>query len=468
MKKTSPPPAPHSAAFPLPPAAGSVARTSAGSAPKSSAPALPPGEYAALIGWDWGDENHALALCARDRSQVETVTLPAAPEELHGWLDRLAERFQGQPVAVAVEASKGAIVAALREHSWIVLYPIHPATSRRFSQAFTPSGAADDTPDAKILLDLLRHHRERLRAAVPEDDLTRRVALLVEQRRKLVDQRTQLGNQLTSTLKDYFPQALSLFGERIHAPLALAFLQRWPQLHLLQKARPETIRRFYYANQVRRPELVEQRLAQIATARALTTDRVLCETSAAYALALVAQLRSLQLQIDKADAAVAAAFAAHPDAAQFRSLPGAGPALAPRLCVLFGRDRARWADAAEMQQYYGIAPVIEKSGKERWVHWRRHAPVFGRQTLVEWAGQSVRYCAWARAYYDHQKARQKGHSTILRGLAFKWLRVLWRCWQDGRPYDDQAYLQQLKLHHPPYLACLPGTPENNPEKPLRG
>jgi transposase len=319
-------------------------------------------------------------------------------------------------------------------------------------------------PDAKILLSLLRSHRERLRVDVPEDEQTRRVALLSELRRKLVDHRTQLGNQLTSTLKQYFPQALELFGQKVHTTLALDLLQRWPELRRLQQARAETVRRFYHQHQVRRPELIDVRLARIAAARALTTDRVLCESLAAYALAVVAQLRSLNTQIEQAEAALEEAFAAHPDAAAFASFPGAGAAMAPRLCVLFGTDRARWASAAEMQKYYGIAPVIEKSGQSRWVHWRWNAPVFARQTLVEWAGVSVRYCDWARAYYAHQKERQKPHHVIMRGLAFKWLRVLWRCWRDRALYDDQRYLALLKTHNPAYLANLTSEPDKKPEK----
>jgi hypothetical protein len=425
---------------------------------------LPPGEYAALIGLDWGDAEHALALSVRGSQRVETVTLADTPEEVHGYFEQLAVRFAGQPVAVAVEASKGAIVAALREYPWVVLYPIHPATSRRLSLALTPSGAADDLPDAKILLTLLCQHRDRLRAALPEDEATRRVALWGELRRKLVDHRTLIGNQLISTLKQYFPQALELMGRRIYAPVALAFLQRWPELQALQKARPATVRRFYHQHRVRRPELIDERLAKIAATRPLTQDRLQCEVLAEYALALVVQLRTFNAQIEAAEAALADAFALHPDAALFENLPGAGAAMAPRLCVLFGTDRARWASAAELQKYYGIAPVIEKSGKQCVVHWRWNAPKFARQSLVEWAGLTVRFCDWSKAYYLHQKERQKGHHAILRALAFKWLRVLWRCWRDRTPYDDQRYLTQLKLHAPPYLAKLPEPPPEEPAK----
>src|SRR5205085_3181094 len=110
--------------------------------------------------------------------------------------------------------------------------------------------------------------------------------------------------------------------------------------------------------------------------------------------------------------------------------------------------RSRWTGASELQKYYGIAPVIEKTGKQTYdhcfVHWRWNAPAFSRQTLVEWAGQSVKYCAWAKAYYLQKKKCQKGHHAILRSLAFKWLRILWCCWQDRKPYNDALYLSHLK------------------------
>ena len=237
--------------------------------------------------------------------------------------------------------------------------------------------------------------------------------------------------------------------------MALAFLERWPELALLQRIRPQTLRTFYYSHQVRRKELIEERVELAQNARALTADRALCEVSVMQLQAIVAEVRTLNTQLVKFEDAIQSAFKAHPDASLFESLPGAGKALAPRLCVLFGVDRHRWADAQELQKYYGIAPVTEKSGRQRHVHWRWSAPVFARQTLIEWAGQSVKACAWAKAYYLQQKERQKGHSAILRSLAFKWLRILWRCWHDRKPYNDALYLQQLHQRNAPLLPFLP-------------
>jgi len=418
---------------------------------------LPPGECAALIGLDWGDKKHALALVARGSFAIETLELEHSAESLHGWLDQIKARFSGQRVAVAVEASKGAIVSALLEHPWLLIYPVHPSTSRRFSTAFTPSGAKDDEPDARTLLEILRFHRGRLRALLPHDAQTRRLSLLVEARRTVVDRRTLLSNQLTSLLKNYYPQALTLTGDKRYSPLALDFLDRWPELESLQRARPQTLRSFYYGHYVRRPEVVEQRIELARTARALSTDRALCEVSIIEMRVLVAEIRLLEKHVAQLDESIAVVFAAHPEAHLFESLPGAAAVMAPRLSVLFGVDRERWLSAVELQTYYGIAPVIEKSGSKKWVHWRWSAPVFARQTLVEWAGITVKYSRWAKAFYDQQKTRQKSHSAILRSLAFKWLRILWRCWRDRVPYDEAVYLAKLEKRNPSLFALIQTT-----------
>jgi transposase len=120
----------------------------------------------------------------------------------------------------------------------------------------------------------------------------------------------------------------------------------------------------------------------------------------------------------------------------FESFLGAGPTLAPRLLAAFGSDRSRFADAASLHQYSGIAPVTERSGNACWVHRRWARPLFLHQTFFEYAGQSVVHCAWAREFYRGKIAGGKNHGTAVRELAFKWQRIMWRCWQDRRPYDE--------------------------------
>ena len=159
---------------------------------------------------------------------------------------------------------------------------------------------------------------------------------------------------------------------------------------------------------------------------------------------LAKQLRTLHGSIAEYDRQIAQLFAQHPDAFIFNGLPGAGATLAPRLLSAFGTDRDRHPSAQDVQTYAGVAPVIERSGKQCWTHWRWNCPKFMRQTFHEFAKNSIPYSAWAKAYYELQKKRGKGHNAAIRSLAFKWIRVIHRCWRDRKPYDESLYLQTLK------------------------
>ena len=140
-------------------------------------------------------------------------------------------------------------------------------------------------------------------------------------------------------------------------------------------------------------------------------------------------------------------------------MPGAGPQLAPRLCAAFGTIRSVYPDPASLQKYAGLAPVREKSGHQLWTHWRWRAPVFLRQTFVGGlvSHQTVRHSAWAKVYYERSLKQGKKHPAILRALAFKWIRILWVCWQRRQPYDETRYLKQLA---PPQKSQQPCPPDH--------
>lgn len=398
----------------------------------------PGGTPVAWIGFDWGDKEHAFALQDQAGKQ-ERAKLEHTAENLHRWLKEIGQRYAGRPVALAIEASRGAVIHALLQHPWLIVYPVNPVTSARYRKAFRPSGAKDDLPDADVLLDLVRHHADKLRALEAQDPLTLQLAGLVQTRRKIVDRRTAVFNELTSLLKSYYPQALKLVGS-LDTELAVAFLRRWPDLISLKTARSGTIKRFYYQHQVRSETLVQERLALIAAAVALTTEEARVSVARLQLAQLLDQLEVFQKHVAIFEAEIKTVFASHPDAAFFRELPGAGPQLAPRLCVAFS---ASYPDPASMQKFTGVAPVREKSGGQVWTHWRWGAPIFLRQTFVEWAGQTVRYSPWAKVYYEHMLKRGKDHPAIIRSLAFKWIRILWKCWQQRTPYDEARYLKQL-------------------------
>lgn len=105
----------------------------------------------------------------------------------------------------------------------------------------------------------------------------------------------------------------------------------------------------------------------------------------------------------------------------------------------------------EIQNYAGIAPVTELSGQKSWVHWRWQCAKFVRQTFVEWAAKTVNSSYWARLYYQGLREKGKSHQSAIRALAFKWIRIIYRCWKTRIQYDEAKYLLALEARHSPLL-----------------
>ena len=165
-------------------------------------------EIAAFVGIDWADGEHEVCLMVAAGGPPERSCLKQSPEALSEWAHALRDRFGGRKIAVAIEQRKGPLIYALMSYEWLVLYPVNPKSLARYREAFSVSNAKCDQTDAELLMEMVRSHRDRLRVWLPEDEDTRLLQMLVEERRRVVDQVTRLTNRLTSVLKEYYPQAL--------------------------------------------------------------------------------------------------------------------------------------------------------------------------------------------------------------------------------------------------------------------
>jgi transposase len=401
-------------------------------------------EWAAFVAIDWADQKHYWKLVPAGSQQQEQGELQNTPEAVETWAAGLQQRFCGRPIAVCLEQARGALVYMLAKYSHLVLFPVHPTTAARYRETFCTSGAKDDPNDTGFLLDLLLRHRERLRPLQPDTVGTRLLQFLVEERRRTVNERTRQSNRLTDCLKQYFPQILVWF-DRVDGPVVGDLLERWPSLDTLRRAHPGTLRQFFQKHNCRSAERNQERIDAIYAAVPATNDAAVLEAGTLTARGLVALLRTLRDNIAGLDRRIEQLVLAHPDGVLFASLPGAGAALVPRLIVAMGTRRERYDSAFEVQCYSGIAPVKESSGKTSWVHFRRTCPTFLRQTFHEFALHSIGQSEWAKAYYQHLRENQnKTHHAAVRSVAYKWIRIIFRCWKDSKPYDEEIYLQSLR------------------------
>jgi transposase len=409
-----------------------------------------PPPFAAYVGIDWADKKHDLCIQIPAEGTQEFEVIPHRANSIDEWLRSLYERVNG-PIAIAIELTKGPVVSALQKYDFVVIYPVNPSSLAKYRQAFAPSRAKDDPTDAALAVDMLLRHPERFKPLRPQGTDIRTLVTLVEQRRQLVSERIRITNRLRAALKQYYPNALEWFGH-VDTILFCDFIEKWPTLKQVKRARSSTLKRFFSEHNVRSTHLVEGRVTAIKEAVPLTEDTAIVVPFRMKALAMIGQLRLLLESIKAFDTEIDIVAMRHPDYELFRALPGAGPLLAPRLLTAFGEQRDRFASAAEIQMCSGVAPVTERSGKKHWVHWRMQCPRFLRQTFVEWAAQTINKSYWAGEFYNQQRAKGCTYQAAVRALAFKWIRIVYRCWQTRTHYDEAKYLKVLERRGSPLMA----------------
>ena len=407
--------------------------------------------YDLVIGLDRSDRKADLHLIDTRTGNVQKQTVATSPEALHDWLAQLRQQQPQARVGLCLEQPAANLIVFLETYSWIRLYPI---SLQKFRETFVTSRAKDDGKDAQYLAELLLSHHPKLKPWQPDDSQTRQLQQLVLHRRAVVDQRTGLTNRLKALLKQYFPQALDLCGEDLWRPLATAFLLKWPTLQNLKKARKPALKQFYYLQGSRSQTLIEQRLERIDKAVPLTDEIALLQSYTLRVQLLCKELQLLLKTLEQFDQQIAKVFQQHPDRPIFEALPGAGPVLAPRLLTGMGSERKRFPRSGNLQCLSGVAPVTKQSGGKCCIHRRYLCPKFLRQSFHEYAKESILHSRWAAAYYGQQRNKGCDHHTAVRALAYKWQRIIWKCWQSRTIYKEATCEAALKKTKSPLVSLL--------------
>jgi transposase len=410
----------------------------------------------AHVGIDWGEKKHHVSVCGEGRpGEVTSREVGARPESLQEWLKGLLQQYPEGRIAVYLESCRSGLRYFLMGYQRLELYLIATTASRHYRKMFYPSGAKSDPRDSELLLEMGYRHRDRFRPWWPETGEIRQLQVLVEDRRHWVDLKKGWVQQLRQALDRYFPQAEELVRD-LSSESAWHLLRRWPRLSQWQRVRPATLQKQLQKLGCRRvPQRVEEIGQTVARAVPMTRDEATQAVMVLRVQSLTAALLQIEQTVAVYDEQIEKLARQQEETRLFRSFPGAGRSLAPRLVALYGSDRERFQDSQEVSQYTGIAPVQKSSGQQHQVVFRKGCPRFLRQTLHEFARQSIRFSPWARAHYDRQRALGKRHHCALRSLAFKWNRILYRCWKDQTPYQEQQHLEALRKRRSPVLEFLP-------------
>lgn len=390
-----------------------------------------------FVGIDWASEEHAVCVIDEGARVVWRGKVSHTADGLAGLRRDLERLAPASEVRVAIERPTGLLVDTLVDAGFVVV-PLHPNAVKASRPRYSAAQGKTDLGDALMLADILRTDGHRLRALVPLSDETKALRALVRTRDDLVEQRIALANQLRALLDSFWAGAAAIFAD-VDSPIALAFLTRYPTPQSAARLGDKRLAAFLarHAYCGRRP--AGELLARLRAAPAGLAGDAESEAKGELVRALVAVLEPLVAQIATLSAAVEHAVEAHPDGAVIMSFPRAGRVNAAQILAELGDDRARFVSPDHLAAEAGAAPVTHESGKHRGVAFRWACNKRLRKAVVCWADNSRHSSAWAATFYRAARGRGCDHPHAIRILARAWLRVLWRAWQDRKPYDERFH-----------------------------
>jgi len=423
-----------------------------------------PQQYAFFVGIDWANDKHDVAIID-SQGRSSHCAIEHSTEAIDVFVSDLLSKANGLPIAIILEQSKGSLIHALMLRDNVVLFPVNPKQFSSYRESFRTTKAKSDKDDALLLARMLFERHGQMTAWKPEDENTRFLNRLCSTRRKWVEQRTTLGQRLLDQVKSYFPAILMLADTKLFAnSLLLEVLRKWPDPRTLKRVNPKVLAALAAHHGIKNETQQQDIVNGLRKAPIHSKDTTLLSVSAMEAKALVKQLEDCQELIVELDQKIKEVLAKHPDALLFTSLRGAGAALAPRLLTAFGTDRNRFKNAEEVASYVGIAPVTKQSGKSCIVVRRRACSKYLLQTFHEFASAAAKWCTWSKAFYKLQQSKGMKRHAILRKLAYRWIRILFRVWQSRTPFEPNRYIQSLLVKNPEIRSFLQ---IEKPEKTLK-
>ncbi|MGG2460094.1 IS110 family transposase [Streptomyces sp. RGM 3693] len=401
-------------------------------------------------GIDWAERTHDVAL-VDDRGQL--LAKRHITDDASGYkilLDLLAEYgdTEENPIPIAIETSRGLLVAVLRTGKRQV-FAINPMAAARYRDRHSVSRKKSDPGDALVLANILRTDMHAHRPLSQDSDLARAVAVLARAQQDATWNRQQISNQLRSLLREYYPAALVAFEpwknglcrpeaheilKLAPTPARVARLTRTQLQAALKRAgrqrgigaEADRLREVFRADWAHQPPLIEEALGK-------------------QMLALLVQLEATCTAADDLAKAVEEAFPQHPDAEIILSFPGLGVQIGARVLAEIGDDRMRFADARGLKAYAGSSPITRASGKKSSIHrrWVKNDRLNHAGYL--WAFSAITASPGAKAHYRRRRDDHGDwHAAAQRNLFNRMIGQLYYCLQNRKLFDEHtAFPTQL-------------------------
>lgn len=392
-------------------------------------------------GIDWAEDHHDVAVVDSDGRLLGKLRISDDAAGFQDLLRLLAEYGDNpqDPIPIAIETSRGLLVACLRATGRRV-YAINPMAVARYRDRHVVSRKKSDHQDALVLANILRTDAEQHRPLPDDSDLARAIAVLARAQQDAVWDRTRAHNRLRSHLREYYPAILEAFAdkrERLLAREARAVLAIAPTpaaaARLTHNRLKSAITR---AGRQRRIEAEASRLLDVFHQAQLHQPPLVEQAMGRQTLALLAQLDAACRACDDLARDTEELFLQHPDAEIITSFPGLAVLTGARMLAEIGDDRTRFETGRDLKAYAGSAPVTRESGKSRRVSHRRIKNSRLAATGRHWAFSALTASPGAHAHYNRRRDIGDRYHAALRRLFNRMLGQLHHCLATRQRFDE--------------------------------
>lgn len=395
-----------------------------------------------FVGIDLSDKHFDYCVTDQAGTVLSKGVMSFDDEGFHDFLYHCHQQdIQPHACLIGLENPHSRLVDFLTEHGFSVLLT-HCTAIAKYRESRTPSKAKSDPEDAKLIADFIREHRETLRPIHIPQANCRELKLILEDRDKLVRQKVRFTNQLTNTLKGFFPEVLDVFGN-ITGKTALTFLERFDTLHQFQELSHQEVETFLDECSCYRKALRE-RILQMHQRKPAAIPEEVARAKALLKCNLVDHLVMLMQHIRHYEARIQELVAATPKGDIFQSLPGVDHVLGAKLLVLY--QSRPFGSAHEVQSFCGTVPYTVRSGQSVAIRFRAGCHKFGRHLFHQLAYSSLRNSIWARKQFHKKRQEGKHVHHALRCVASLWVKITFAMWRDKKPYDEQRHLASIASH----------------------
>jgi transposase len=388
---------------------------------------------AVVAGIDWASMLHVACVLDAQGDVVDRFEFAHDAAAIRGMIRRLS---RAKVVEVAIERGDGPVVEELMD-AGLAVFVVPSRQIKALRTRYGSAGNKDDRFDAYVLADTLRTDGHRWRPLREDSDDTKALRALCRSRKDLVEARVAVINQLRSNLELAFPGGIGLFAKPDSA-ITLAFLSRFPTASSAAWLSPKRLANWLqsvgYTGGVS-AEILYSRMAGAAPGLVGAEG----DARGQITSCLVAAVETFNAQIVVIEASIADLFARHPDQHIFASLPRSGMVRAASLLAEIGDCRERFPTDGALAALAGACPSTRQSGKYERAVFRWSCNKKLRSAVMDFAAGSRAGDPWAADIYTRAIDRGCRHPHAIRILARAWLRIIWRCWQDGVAFDPALH-----------------------------